>query len=878
MNNRNPWLQNLFGPQKKTYSYSTMNAPQNGIYDKNQYDVFDQPLGWNTATQNPVIGSNLNYDFDKPLINTNLNKPFNENNQQEVSMNDVTKKINKDALNQYVKTGTEAINSFSKMKWYKNGGFLSTLKDTGLALVDTVGGAFGMHDVINDRMYDTDTMRNVGNIGSRIGQFGTQIGATIIGGPMAGAAVASGQNAMQSTFNNDLVEKQNLLTQQVERDNTMNYGRQTPLPFKLGGQYNIQDNGFVEFHGNKHEQGGIPLGKGAEVEGGEAKYNLEDGSSYIFSDFLGHKSTSNNKKAKGKTFAQDAIEINDRFNIRPYDAMSKRANNRSLAMLTNEQELVKTALDTKDAKREQKKMFRLGGVPTVGEDVKASLTPLAGNLYEKDGKYYNGEIEITDPEAISLISSGSQGIVKPYPTGVTTTATTTTTPAQVTQAPIVPALSQEVTQPLNFNPSAGFGLTTPSTLKRTAQLYTEPAQTVVTIPTEPQDMSRWNDWWSGKKVGQGLDNSELAIIAPMRKFFNDKLGLGISSGEMNAPRYGNKTAKMFEQLKSNPALYEEFVKQYPQAKQYFYTSSNPQQSTTTSTQSTTTQPTYSGAVTETTIGQVPDQTSFILNGIINGSKEKSFVGDPIQTSINPLAYAPGYVSDYYNLYRGLKGPDPVQKYMYNPEYVNTRAQEVLLENAANNAYGTVRANLPRSSQAAYLASIGSAYSGIADNLGKQQAQVRQQRDLQNNQLANQAQTINMESQMQADQTRQQELDAARSWTSQGLASVANRTAQWMADKNANDVQNFMLKNMLASKDFQFTDKGIEQSVDSSVKQYMAQGYSYDDAIKKANEDLQAKLNNAMATFKQYSGYGAGSNASLAKASTGVKSKTSKKDE
>lgn len=848
MNNRNPWLQNLFGPQKKTKQSTPklITDPElNSLIDNNNSFIANQwgytdPFNLKAIPSAPVGEAPIQIEQSSiPSVMGSSIGPGNGNIVPE------TKKIDKDALNQYVKTGTEAINSFSKMKWYKKGGFWSTLKDTGLALVDTALGSVGMHDVINDRAYDTDTMRNIGNIGSRIGQFGTQIAATAIGGPAAGAAVSAGQNAMQSTFNNDLVEKQNLLTQQVERDNTMNYGRQTPLPFKMGGQYNIQDNDFVEFHGNKHEEGGIPLGKGAEVEGGEAKYNLEDGSSYIFSDFLGYKSTSNNKKAKGKTFAKEAIEINDRFNIRPYDAMSERANNRALAMLTNEQELVKTALDTKDAKREQKKMFRLGGEdpqqnfvqPLTGEVGKAHASLLPGNIYTKDGKYYNGEgIEITDPEAVKSFANDKSII--PYPTGVTTTATTTAAPTQVTQTSIVP---------------------------------TEPAQTVVTTPTETQDMSKWNDWWSGKKVGQGLDNSELAIIAPMRKFFNDKLGLGISSGEMNAPRYGNKTAKMFEQLKSNPALYEEFVKQYPQAKQYFYTSNNPQQSTTTSTQPPSTQPAPSGAVSETTIGKVPDQTSLLLNGIVNGSKGKSFVGDPIQTSINPFAYAPGYVSDYYNLYRGLKGPDQVQKYMYNPEYVNTRAQEVLLENAANNAYGTVRANLPRSSQAAYLASIGSAYSGIADNLGKQQAQVRQQRDLQNNQLANQAQTINMQSQMQADQTRQQELDAARSWTSQGLASVANRTSQWMADKNANDTQNFMLKNMLASKDFQFTDKGIEQSVDLSVKQYMAQGYSYDEAKVKANQEAIDRANAYIAYVKTLTGTNAGINASLAKASTGVKS-------
>jgi L-lactate utilization protein LutC len=364
----------------------------------------------------------------------------------------------------------------------------------------------------------------------------------------------------------------------------------------------------------------------------------------------------------------------------------------------------------------------------------------------------------------------------------------------------------------------------------------------------------------------------------MRDFFNQKLGLGVSKSEVNAPRYGNKTASMFEQLKRNPALYNEFVTKYPALKQYIYQQAKEQQQEAAtqnqSTQAGTTPgSTAGGAVSETVIGQKNDQVSVLLDGIVNGSKGKSFAGDPIQTSINPWAYAPGYVSDYYNLYRGLKGPDPVQKYQYNPEYVNTRAQEVLLENAANNAYGTVRANLPRSSQAAYLASIGSAYSGIADNLGKQQAQVRQQRDLQNNQLANQAQTINMQSQMQADQTRQQELDAARSWTSQGLASLANRSSQWMADKNANETQNFMLKNMLASKDFQFTDKGIEQSVDLSVKQYMSQGYTYDEAKQKANEEALAKAKAYLSYANSLTGTNAGMNSSLAKAETGVKSET-----
>lgn len=902
--NRNPWLMklgNFLTPKKKPdpnneLSWNNMQSYTDPF--NSGFEQFKKPDSFNQIQLDPV---------QSPQVESVMSGQMDNGTSLDLSKavkQPKTPLFGKVPTMSYINAGAAAVNDFGKMKWYKNGGFWDDVKDVGLVLGDTVLGTVGMHDVINDRAYENDWARNAGNIGSRVGQYGAQIAATAIGGPMAGAAVAAGQNALRSTVNNNLVEEQNRITQQGERNATMNYGRSTPLPFRLGGMMQLDDENFTEFKGNLHEEGGIPLGKNAEVEDGEVMIKTSDGGQYIFSDYIGHKSKKNNKKVSGKSYADEAKEINDRFSLRPYDAMSNRAKQRGFSLLTQEQEATKTWLETNEnIEKERKYMmggtlggnsdgamsqggifgalskgFRNGGKtnsffddPTSQNTVDSPIVPppdyntVGNSLYPgtyyftPDGKYYNGPELVTDPEAIKSIQADPDK--KPYPGSI---PVSTVDKQNFTAAELNNSVPSTTTQPATTSQStASTGAVIPTTPATATAPTTTTQQTYAIHPAIDK-------YFGELKVGSTIgDKSMLGLTYDLRKFFNTPMELGISNSEMNTPRYGNKTLKMWTALKSDPQLMAQFIEANPKYKTWFTPQAQSTQEPTNEQQQVQQQST-SGAYSTTDALKAGSNLETQISTILKGIAGKTFTGTPMQTKVNNWAYAPGYVADYYNLYRGLKGPDPVMKYQYNPEYMNTRAQEVLAENAANNAFGTIRANLPRSSQAAYLASIGAAYSGIGDKLGQQQAQIRQQTELQNTQLANQAQLANINAQLQADQTRQQELDAARSWTSQGLASLADRTSQVFADQRANDQQNFVLKNLMNTKDFQWTENGVEQSVSNAVKVYMDSGMTQAEAEAKVNDEFIKMYNMTIQEWMNARRSGAGANAALASPSTGVK--------
>jgi hypothetical protein len=86
--------------------------------------------------------------------------------------------------------------------------------------------------------------------------------------------------------------------------------------FKMGGN-------LTEYNGNKHENGGIPIGQ-AEVEGGETNHQ-----GYIFSDTL---------KLGKNTFADISKKINNKYSKRPDDKISKESKERELGNLMKVQE------------------------------------------------------------------------------------------------------------------------------------------------------------------------------------------------------------------------------------------------------------------------------------------------------------------------------------------------------------------------------------------------------------------------------------------------------------------------------------------------------------------------------------------------------------
>lgn len=109
---------------------------------------------------------------------------------------------------------------------------------------------------------------------------------------------------------------------------------------------------LTSFEGPGHADGGIPLGQGAEVEGGETKFNAED---YIFSDRL--KVSRNLAKTlklpptwKGKTFAEVSEKIHQKYdpiNKRNYDENTKNAIDRDLKALVAAQEYTKAVKEQK---------------------------------------------------------------------------------------------------------------------------------------------------------------------------------------------------------------------------------------------------------------------------------------------------------------------------------------------------------------------------------------------------------------------------------------------------------------------------------------------------------------------------------------------------
>lgn len=733
-------MQKIFGVKK---SGSDMLSPKNTLIDQSIYDKINPKLFWNPVTQknnNEFTFQDINTLNDNSNLRTSFDPDYNAQNTNNASSSSDFSLSN---IAPYVKTGVEAISDFGQMKMYKLGGWFDPVR----ALGDTLLGAVGMGDVINDRAYATDAGRNMGNIGSRIGQYGTQIAATAIGGPTLGGVVGMGQNLMRSTFNNNLVEKQQDLTNDIEKQNTMNFGRQTPLPFRVGGALYQNNSSLTEYKGNTHEEGGIPIGNNSEVEDGELSYNMGDGGKYIFSNWIGYKSTDDKEKVKGPTFAKEAKEIRDRFSIRPYDAMSKRAEERAIATLTLEQEHVKDLISLMKQKNSDKdeivntiKKFRTGGEDPYGMDENKIYISPSGD------RYWKGSTEITDPVEKARYSK-TNGII-----------------------------------PLSSNhPIFGKNSTPVAAINDKSNIYNYVSNRPIDVNSySPQEGSALYSIWPSLPE---KDKQELIAGSDLYGSVDE----AYKNSNLN-PNFTPTSNLLFQDLKFKKFGNNEFA---PNQQYMNYGNTN--------------------TPSELTVNQDYINAGQSAFGTKLKSGEKVFQSDPIQENYNYAAVAPIFGAGFYNLYRGLKGGDPVNNYRFNPEFINSRPAQVLAENAGQSAFGTIKGSLPRSSQSAYLATIGNAYSNVNDKVAQQLAQLKMQENQANAQLSNQAQQMNIQSQINTDNLRQQERDAARSWVSAGLADIGTKIPQVINDKQQNDVQNFMLKNLLRTKDFQFGKDGVEQS-------------------------------------------------------------------
>jgi hypothetical protein len=112
-------------------------------------------------------------------------------------------------------------------------------------------------------------------------------------------------------------------------------------PMDVGNIYYADGGMLNEYNGYNHEDGGIPIGPNAEVEGGETSMKTNDGNTYIFSDRL---------LVPGKkiTFAEDSKSINNKYGKRTNDKISEGTKKRELDKLASQNEQVRQAKEAQE--------------------------------------------------------------------------------------------------------------------------------------------------------------------------------------------------------------------------------------------------------------------------------------------------------------------------------------------------------------------------------------------------------------------------------------------------------------------------------------------------------------------------------------------------
>ena len=190
-------------------------------------------------------------------------------------------------------------------------------------------------------------------------------GISTVVGPALGSAIGGGIDNAQyknktEDYNAIKSSQQNAMTSNIAGNFNPNAQGKT---FKMGGN-------FTEYHGNTHENGGIPIGQ-SEVEGGETNNN-----GYIYSDTL---------KLGKKTFADMSKKINNKYSRRPDDKISMESKERELGNLAKMQESTGLTNNSRG-------MFFTGGFG-IGDDTAGGLVTSNTTQYLPDEEFF------TDPEA-----------------------------------------------------------------------------------------------------------------------------------------------------------------------------------------------------------------------------------------------------------------------------------------------------------------------------------------------------------------------------------------------------------------------------------------------------------------------------------------------
>lgn len=141
---------------------------------------------------------------------------------------------------------------------YENGGFMDNagqfVGNWGKGIADMALTTVGASDVIQDSAYSgtgSKLFKNYANVAGKLGQTGLQIGATALGGPMAGMAVGAAQKGI---------------------------GQATARPEQPMSQFSAQpmvDQTQINDPGNYFEKGGMTKENLIEVQGKE--YEVQDG-------------------------------------------------------------------------------------------------------------------------------------------------------------------------------------------------------------------------------------------------------------------------------------------------------------------------------------------------------------------------------------------------------------------------------------------------------------------------------------------------------------------------------------------------------------------------------------------------------------------------
>jgi len=207
-------------------------------------------------------------------------------------------------------------------------------------------------------------------LGSMFGPIGTGVGAGVglLAGTVLGAA--GGKQEQQAKFD------------ALKEKHYADGGLLNPFTYANGGP---MGGDIEEINGPTHEEGGVAMGEGNEVEGGEVK--VDD---YIFSDRLGMPDSKT-------TFADEAKKIKKKYELRD-DSITMDSQKAELTKLMEANESMRIAKEAEEAEKEaavqqETEKLALGG-------------PLDGGGRKERRQARNNAEDFTDQDTFGIEGAG----------------------------------------------------------------------------------------------------------------------------------------------------------------------------------------------------------------------------------------------------------------------------------------------------------------------------------------------------------------------------------------------------------------------------------------------------------------------------------------